>query len=165
MAPFRRVAQAAKQIVKARKPQSCALFSFQILRFCSRCPAFCSCVPVLCPRGQPLYFRWSGILPLVARHSASGCPQFYFRCPGLSSHSAFHVPKGSLSPSLFCFSVPNVQYYVPKTHFYHIQANIPCNSRTKTPILCSGRWEGGIGNRKSGLPANHRAHFKNANTS
>ena len=27
------MAQAAKQIVKARKPQSCALFSFQILRF------------------------------------------------------------------------------------------------------------------------------------
>ena len=137
LAPFRRVVRVAKPIVKARKPQSCALFYSQILRFCSRCPAFCSCVPVLCPRGQPLYFRWSGILPLVARHSASGCPQFYFRCPGLSSHSAFHVPKGSLSPSLFCFSVPNVQYYVPKTHFYHIQANIPSNSRTKTPILCS----------------------------
>ena len=41
----------------------------------------------------------------------------------------------------------------------------PRYARTKTPILCSGRWEGGIGNRKSGLPANHRAHFKNANTS
>ena len=35
---------------------------------------------------------------------------------------------------------------------------------TKTPILCSGRWEGGIGKRKSGLPANHRARFKNLNT-
>ncbi len=35
--------------------------------------------------------------------------------------------------------------------------------RTKMPILCSGRWEGGIGKRKSGLPANHRARFKNSN--
>ena len=137
MAPFRRVVRVAKPIVKARKPQSCALFSSQILRFSSRCPAFCSCVPVLCSSGQPFYFRWSGILPLVARHSASGCPQFYFRCPGLSSHSTFYLPKGSLSPSRFCFSVPNVQYYVTKAHYYHIQANIPCNSRTKTSILCS----------------------------
>ena len=131
MAPFRRVVRVAKPIVKARKPQSCALFSFQILRFSSRCPAFCSCVPVLCSGGQPFYFRWSGILPL-------GCPQFYLRGPGLSSHSTFYLPKGSLSPSRFCFSVPNVQYYVTKAHYYHIQANIPCNSRTKTPILCSG---------------------------
>ena len=37
--------------------------------------------------------------------------------------------------------------------------------RTKMPILCSGRWEGGIGKRKSGLPANHRARFKNLNAS
>ena len=44
------------------------------------------------------------------------------------------------------------------------KGSIP-QKRTKTPILCSGRWEGGIGNRKSGLPANHRAHFKNVNTS
>ena len=36
--------------------------------------------------------------------------------------------------------------------------------RTKTAILCSGRWEGGIGNRTSGLPANHRTHFQNINT-
>ena len=178
MAPFHRVARAAKQIVKARKPQSCALFYSQILRFCSRCPAFCSCVPVLCPRGQPLYFRWSGILPLVARHSASrgspsapagpafclrwpaillpvvrhsasGCPQFYFRCPGLSSHSAFPVPKGSLSPSRFCFSVPNVQYYVHKAQSYHIQANIPSNSRTKTSILCSRSQKTRVPNPKS----------------
>ena len=193
MAPFRRVVRVAKPIVKARKPQSCALFSSQILRFCYRCPAFCSCVPVLCSAGRhsapvsrysapvashstsggPAFCHWlpaillhvaALLLPLV-RHSASGCPQFYLRCPGLCSHSTFYLPKGSLSPSLFCFSVPNVQYYVTKAHYYHIQANIPCNSRTKTPILCSGRWEGGIGNRKSGLPANHRAHFKNANTS
>ena len=136
IAPFRRVAQAAKQIVKARKPQSCALFSSQNLRFCYRCPAFCSCVPVLCSGGQPFYFRWSGILPLVARHSASGCPQFYGRCPGPSSHSAFHVPKGSLSPSLFCFSVPNVQYYVTKAHYYHIQANIP-GTRAQKPRFCA----------------------------
>ena len=33
MAPFRRVVRVAKPIVKARKPQSCALFSSQILRF------------------------------------------------------------------------------------------------------------------------------------
>ena len=158
MAPFRRVVRVAKPIVKARKPQSCALFSSQILRFSSRCPAFCSCVPVLCPRGQPLYFRWSGILPPVARHSTSAAQNPAF-------HSTFYLPKGSLSPSRFCFSVPNVQYYVTKAHYYHIQANIPCNSRTKTPILCSGRWEGGIGKRKSGLPANHRARFQNANTS
>ena len=44
--------------------------------------------------------------------------------------------------------------------------------RTKTPILCSGRLglaPGreviGIGKRNLGLPANHRARFKNANTS
>ena len=43
--------------------------------------------------------------------------------------------------------------------------------RTKTPILCSGREEIGIGKhnrrdayRKRGLPANHRARFENVNT-
>ena len=43
---------------------------------------------------------------------------------------------------------------------------------TKTSILCSGRGgigigklRNGIGNRKSSLPANHRARFKNANIS
>ena len=170
MAPFRRVAQAAKQIVKASKPQSCALFSFQILRFCSRCPAFCSCVPVLCSGGRhsapvsrysapvashstsggPAFCHWlpaillhvaALLLPLV-RHSASGCPQFYLRCPGLCSHSTFYLPKGSLSPSLFCFSVPNVQYYVTKAHYYHIQANIP-GTRAQKPRFCAreeGDW-------------------------
>ena len=121
-----------------------------------------------------------------------------------TAHSMY--PKGNFSPSRFCFSVPNVQYYVHKAQSYHIQANIPSNSRTKTSILCSkcsktrvpnpksaqkprfcarkGRKRGfqtpkahkkpdfvlekkgiGIGNRKSGLPANHRARFQNANTS
>ena len=43
---------------------------------------------------------------------------------------------------------------------------------TKTSILCSGRGgigigklRNGIGNRKSSLPANHRARFKNTNVS
>ena len=98
--PFRRVAQAAKQIVKARKPQSCALFSSRKQPFCSSCPAF------------------------------------YLRCPGLSSHSTFYLPKGSLSPSLFCFSVPNVQYYVTKAHYYHSQANIP-GTRAQKPRFCA----------------------------
>ena len=35
----------------------------------------------------------------------------------------------------------------------------------KRPLLCSGIGKIGIGNRKSGVPANHRARFKNANTS
>ena len=129
MAPFRRLAQAAKQIVKARKPQNCALFSFQNLRFCSRCPAFCSCVPVLCSGGQPFYFRWSGILPPVARNSTSAAQDS-------ASHSTFYLPKGSLSPSRFCFSVPNVQYYVTKAHYYHIQANIP-GTRAQKPRFCA----------------------------
>ena len=132
MAPFRRVAQAAKQIVKARKPQSCALFSFQILRFCSRWPAFCSCVPVLCSRWPAFCLLCPGTLLAVASHSTSAAQN-------PASHSTFYLPKGSLSPSRFCFSAPNVQYYVHKAQSYHIQANIPSNSRTKTPILCSGR--------------------------
>ena len=33
--------------------------------------------------------------------------------------------------------------------------------RAKMAILCSGEQEIGIGKRKSDLPANHRAHFKN----
>ena len=44
--------------------------------------------------------------------------------------------------------------------------------RTKTSILCSGRRESGIereeigiGKRNRGLPANHRARFKNLNAS
>ena len=104
---------------------------------------------LLCPC---TLLRWPAILLPVVRHSASGVPpfcsrlpaillpgfpQFYLRCPGLCSHSTFYLPKGSLSPSRFCFSVPNVQYYVTKAHYYHIQANILCNSRTKTSILCS----------------------------
>ena len=42
MVPFRRVARAAKQIVKARKPQSCALFSFRNQPSAPGCPQFCS---------------------------------------------------------------------------------------------------------------------------
>ena len=93
-----------------------------------------------------------GTLLPVASHSTSGGPAFCLRGPqfcfpvshnstsaaqDFSSHSTFYLPKGSLSPSRFCFSVPNVQYYVTKAHYYHIQANIPSNSRTKTLILCS----------------------------
>ena len=126
--PFHRVARAAKQIVKARKPQSCALFSFRNQPFCSRL----SGILLLCPC---TLLRWPAILLPVVRHSASGVPpfcsrlpaillpgfpQFYLRGPGLSSHSTFYLPKGSLSPSRFCFSVPNVQYYVTKAHYYHI---------------------------------------------
>ena len=94
---------------------------------------------LLCP-GTLL--RWPAILLPVVRHSASGCPQFYLRCPGLCSHSTFYLPKGSLSPSLFCFSVPNVQYYVTKAHYYHIQANIP-GTRAQKPRFCAreeGDW-------------------------
>ena len=164
MAPFRRVVRVAKPIVKARKPQSCALFSSRNQPSAPGCPPFCSRLPAILLHVAAL------LLPLV-RHSASGCPQFYLRDPGLCSHSTFYLPKGSLSPSRFCFSVPNVQYYVTKAHYYHIQANIPCNSRTKTSILCSGRWglapgrgEISIGKHNNGLPANHRAHFRNVNT-
>ena len=114
MAPFRRVAQAVKQIVKARKPQSCALFSSQILRFSSRCPAFCSCVPVLCSGGQPFYFRWSGILPLVARHSASrgspsapAGPAFCLRLPAiLPPLPRTLLPQHILSPQRVTLPFP-----------------------------------------------------------
>ncbi len=88
---------------------------------------------LLCPC---TLLRWPAILLPVVRHSASGCPQFYLRCPGLCSHSTFYLPKGSLSPSRFCFSVPNVQYYVTKAHYYHIQANIP-GTRAQKPRFCA----------------------------
>ena len=93
--PFRRVARVAKQIVKARKPQSCALFSFQILRFCSRYPAFCSCVPVLCSRGlhsAPVSLYSAP----VAGHSTSSGPAFCLWCPTIllpvASHSTSRFP-------------------------------------------------------------------------
>ena len=38
-------------------------------------------------------------------------------------------------------------------------------SSTKSAFLCSSRGTSGIGKRKSGLPAIHRAGFQNANTS
>ena len=122
MASFHRVARAAKQIVKARKPQSCALFSSQILRFSSRCPAFCSCVPVLCSGGLPFYFRWSGILPLVSHHSAPGCPQFYFPVSRNSTSAAQDSaptahsisPKGHSPLPDSAFQFPTFSITLPK---------------------------------------------------
>ena len=76
---------------------------------------------------------------IVKARKPQSCALFSFRNQPSAPHSTFYVPKGSLSPSRFCFSVPNVQYYVHKAQSYHIQANIPSNSRTKTQILCSKR--------------------------
>ena len=129
IAPFRRVAQAAKQIVKARKPQSCALFSSRNQPFCSQLPA------ILPPRTRTL----------LPQHILS--PQ--------RVTLPFPILLFSSQRSVLRYQSPLLPH--PGQH--------PRYARTKTPILCSGRWEGGIGNRKSGLPANHRAHFKNANTS
>ena len=56
-------------------------------------------------------------------------------------------------------------------HFYAFRCHLSLCLSTKTPILCSGREEIGIGKhnhrdayRKRGLPANHRAHHQNINT-
>ena len=157
LAPFRRVAQAAKQIVKARKPQSCALFSSQILRFCSRCPAFCSCVPVLCSGGQPFYFRWSGILPPVARNSTSAAQD--------SAPTAHSIsPKGHSPLPDSAFQFPTFRITFPNPAVTTSRPTSPVRAH-KNPDFVLGKKGIGIGNRKSGLPANHRARFQNANTS
>ena len=67
--------------------------------------------------------------------------------------SASSVPQSQRCSSLFRTAVSGAA------------ADMLLAKRTKTPILCSGRWEGSIGKRKSGLPANHRARFKNSNAS
>ena len=67
--------------------------------------------------------------------------------------SASSVPQSQRCSSLFRAAVSGAA------------ADMLLAKRTKMPILCSGRWEGGIGKRKSGLPANHRARFKNSNAS
>lgn len=180
------MAQAAKQIVKARKPQSCALFSSQILRFSSRCPAFCSCVPVLCSGGQhSAPVSWYSAP--VASHSTSGGPAFCLRCPTIllpvASHSTSRfpailpprprtqLPQHILSPQRVTLPFPILLFSSQRSVLRYQSPLLPHPgqhpryARTKTPILCSKRWEGGIGNRKSGVPANHRARFKNANTS
>ena len=129
MAPFRRVVRVAKPIVKARKPQSCALFSSRNQPSAPGCQQFCSQLPAI-------------LLP-VARHSASrgspsapAGPAFYLRGPGLCSHSTFYLPKGSLSPSRFCFSVPNVQYYVPKPTITTSRPTSPV-TRAQKPRFCA----------------------------
>ena len=67
--------------------------------------------------------------------------------------SASSVPQSRCCSSLFRAAVSGAA------------ADMLLAKRTKMPILCSGRWQGGIGKRKSGLPANHRARFKNSNAS
>ena len=49
--------------------------------------------------------------------------------------------------------------------FYPLNPPFSGFPSTKSPFLCSSRRGIGIGKRKSGLPAIHRAGFQNANTS
>ena len=49
--------------------------------------------------------------------------------------------------------------------FYPLNPPFSGFPSTKSPFLCSSRRGIGIGKRKSGLPAIHRARFKNANAS
>ena len=133
--PFRRVARAAKQIVKARKPQSCALFSFQILRFCSRYPAFCSCVPVLCSGGRPFYFRWSGILPPVARNSTSAAQD--------SAPTAHSIsPKGNSPLPYSAFQFPTFSITFPKPTFTTSRPTSPVRAHKNPDFVLQkmGRW-------------------------
>ena len=147
--PFRRVAQAAKQIVKARKPQSCALFSSQILRFCYRCPAFCSCVPVLCSGGQPFYFRWSGILPPVSHHSAPGCQPFYFPVSRNSTSAtqdsaptAHSIsPKGHSPLSDSAFQFPTFSITFPKPTITTSRPTSPVTRAQKPRFCARGDWD------------------------
>ena len=139
------MAQAAKQIVKARKPQSCALFSSQILRFSSRCPAFCSCVPVLCSGGQhsaPVS-RYSAP---VASHSTSGGPAFCLRLPAiLPPLPRTLLPQHILSPQRVTLPFPILLFSSQRSVLRYQSPLLPHPgqppryARTKTPILCSGR--------------------------
>ena len=49
--------------------------------------------------------------------------------------------------------------------FYPLEPSFSGFSSTKSAFLCSSSGTSGIGKRKSGLPAIHRAGFQNANTS
>ena len=158
-----------------------------------RWPTFCSCVPVLCSGGQPFYFRWSGILPLVSHHSAPGCQPFYFPVSRNSTSAAQDSaptahsisPKGHSPLRDSAFQFPTFSITFPKPTFTTSRPTSPV-TRAQKPRFCAreARKRGfqtlkahkkpdfvlekkgiGIGNRKSGLPANHRARFQNANAS
>ena len=72
-----------------------------------RWPTFCSCVPVLCSGGQPFYFRWSGILPPVARNSTSAAQD--------SAPTAHSIsPKGHSPLRDSAFQFPTFSITLPK---------------------------------------------------
>ena len=114
MAPFRRVVRVAKPIVKARKPQSCALFSSQILRFCSRLPAILLPIarhsapgcPPFCFTWQPFYFRWSGILPPVARNSTSAAQDSAPTAHSISPKGHSPLPDSAFQFPTFSITLP-----------------------------------------------------------
>ena len=94
-----------------------------------------------------------------------------------------HFPKTNALPStktsILCSKSPKTRVPKPKKHKNpDFVLEMPENEgfggkkRTKTPILCSGgrglapgKEEISFGKDNNGLPANHRACFKNANTS
>ena len=104
----------------------------------------------------------------ASRHSPAqlcGLPYGALRLPDCWHLASFPM----LAPRNFPMALPSQRLLRCGIHFRAAvsgaAADMLLAKRTKMPILCSGRWEGGIGKRKSGLPANHRARFKNSNTS
>ena len=71
--------------------------------------------------------------------------------------------------AFLAFGTPVFRHFEHKievfVRFLPLEPPISGISSTKSGFLCSSRGTSGIGKRKSGLPAIHRAGFQNANTS
>ena len=100
-----------------------------------RWPAFCSCVPVLCSGGQPFYFRWSGILPPVARNSTSAAQD--------SAPTAHSIsPKGHSPLRDSAFQFPTFSITLPKPTITTSRPTSPVRAHKNPDFVLGkmGRW-------------------------
>ena len=136
----------------------------------------------LCPKrpNAPTSAAAFAQLPSPSCYRPSG-----YRPSGLRPAAHWHLPHRLSSQRFSASAAASPQCYLRHrcgSHPEHKNADyvletpenegLEGQKRTKTPILCSGREGIGIGKhgrrdayRKRGLPANHRARFKNSNTS
>ena len=113
----------------------------------------------------PISYRPSGSAPLQ-RHRPSG------RIAPVSSVTELREPPRAQKCRLCARNARKRGSRRPNKHKYpDFVLEMPENGgsegkkRTKMPILCSGREVIGVGKRNRGLPAIHRARFKNSNAS
>ena len=125
------------------------------------------CLPVQTPKHTEISSQTDGRKNSRATHPA------FFLSPIRNRGDAYHFRAFRAQNrgfcALFAFGTPVLRHFEHKigifVRFYPPEPPFSGFSSTKSAFLCSSRGISGIGKRKSGLPANHRAGFQNANTS